>query len=210
MYHSTSTLAVSKAPYLPTSHIPSTLPMLPAPSMGNYSYTHSNSSTDYSRITTISNVSENVIYEFGILLEISPNFFKISGDYQVTVVALECLESTFAGIVLLIEYDGCYRRIFIWLWQYWLRRYTSNILQIEAEAPDLFRFRFGKVFLMNGGSPIVPIHESVLERKWSGRLYIARWRQRRWVLVEYLWKDIRKGLAGLIKPLGITLMSGIC
>lgn len=131
-------------------------------------------------------------------METSPGFFRISGDYQATVVALENLETNLAGTVLLAEYDGRYRRILTWLWQYRLRKCSSSIFQIEAEAPDLFQFRSGEMFLMSGGSPAVPIHESVLGRKWSGRLYIAKWKQCRWVLIEYLWEDIQRGLAGLI------------
>ncbi|APA11286.1 hypothetical protein sscle_07g060560 [Sclerotinia sclerotiorum 1980 UF-70] len=172
--------------------------MPPAPSVGKDSYTRSNTSRSCDGTITISNVNERVTYGFSILLETSPGYFRISGGCQVTVVVLESLETTLAGTILLIEYDSHYRRIFTWLWHCWLRKSMSSIFQIEAEAPDLFQFRSGKVFLMSGGSPAMRVHESVLERKWSGRLYIGRWRQYRWVLIKYLWEDIRKGFDSLI------------
>ncbi|KAJ8062031.1 hypothetical protein OCU04_009811 [Sclerotinia nivalis] len=117
MHPSTSTIIIPEASYLPTPHVPSIfpVPMPPTPSIGNDGYTHSNTGKSCSSTTKISNVNEKVTYGFGILLETSPGFFRISGDRQATVVALESLETTLAGTVLLIEYDGHYLRIFTWL-----------------------------------------------------------------------------------------------
>ena len=129
--------------------------------------------------------------------EASPGLFKVSGAGQLTEVTLKRLEITLAGTLLLTEYDHCYRRIFTWLWQFWLRNWTSEVFQAKEEIRDLVHPGTGNHFWMSGGSPEVRIHESILERKWSGRLFIARQRNSCCALIGYLWTDIREGFAGV-------------
>lgn len=85
-------------------------------------------------------------YQFRILSEPSPGLFKVSGAGQLTEVTLKSLEITLAGTVLLTEYDHCYRRMFTWLWQFWLRNCMSEVFQAEAEVPDLVHPGMGNYF----------------------------------------------------------------
>lgn len=99
----------------------------------------------------------------------------MSGDFQATEVILDKLEASLAGTIFLVEYDGNCGRIWDWLWQYGLSRDMFNMVRLEAETPDLFRS--GSTFWIVGGNPSIKIHETVLERKWSGRLYILGYRK---------------------------------
>ncbi|KAJ8063240.1 hypothetical protein OCU04_008473 [Sclerotinia nivalis] len=170
--------------------------MSSAQSAGNDSYRHSNASTNCSGTITISKVNEKVTYGFNILSETSPVIFRVTGDLQGTRANLECIQSTLAGAMLLFEYDGCKGVFLTWLWNYVSRKHTPYTFRAEYFVPDLIRSGY-KVWMVGGSHPLV-IRTSVLEMKWSGTLYIATCRRRHFALFEYLWKDIRDGLAGLI------------
>ena len=112
------------------------------------------------------------------------------------MVSRDYLETTLAGTVFLVEYDGRYQRILTWLWQYGLSRDTFNTFRIELEVPDIFRS--GSSFWIIGGTTPVKIGQKVLERKWSGRLYILGYRKQPLMLLRYLWEDIRSRFADLL------------
>lgn len=120
----------------------------------------------------------------------------VSGDHHATLVNEAWLADTLAGTVLLVEFDGCYGRIFTWLLQYrWKRRVSSfRGFKIRGSGPALFQS--GDLFTIaaSSNSPPIKIRESVLEERWSGRLYIAEWRKEPLLLVGYLWKDVRESL----------------
>ncbi|KAF7870326.1 hypothetical protein EAF04_004072 [Stromatinia cepivora] len=153
------------------------------------------SETTITQEITVTVSDEKVTYGFTILSEISPGIYRVSGGKQATEVAVESLETTLAGTLLLAEYDGRRRRILTWLWQYGLRSHTSNTFRAEVNVPDLIQP--GREFWMVGGSAFIKIHESVLEKKWSGRLYIAGCRRRHLILFKHLWNDLRGYLTHL-------------
>lgn len=128
--------------------------------------------------------------------ETSPGIFRISGDLQATQVTLECIQGTLAGAMLLFEYDGRTGVFLTWLWNYVSRKHTIRTFQVEYYVPDLIRSGY-EVWMVGGSHPLV-IQTSVLERKWSGRLYIIRHRRCYFSLFKYLRKDIRNGVASLI------------
>ena len=50
-----------------------------------------------------------------MLAKVAPNVLLISGDSLATRVNKGRLEASLAGTMLLVEYDGNYRRIVSWL-----------------------------------------------------------------------------------------------
>lgn len=131
-------------------------------------------------------------YEFNIVSESSPHVFRLSGDCMATEVTQEKLEPSLAGTMLLIEYDGKYGRLLTWLWKYWLSRDSWNMVQVGASAPDLIRS--GISIWIVGGTPDLKIHKTVLESKWSGRLYLHEYGKDRSMMFRYLWQDIKSSL----------------
>jgi hypothetical protein len=97
--------------------------------------------------------------------------------------------------VFLVEYDGNYRRLFTWLWQYGLSRDSFNTFKIEIEVTE--PGRSGSSVWMTGGRKAIKIHETVLERNWPGRLYLQEHRKRRLALLWYLLHDIKMGFVSL-------------
>ncbi|CAD6440082.1 4970045a-2c86-44cb-b61f-bcbfd822b040 [Sclerotinia trifoliorum] len=193
----TSTLVESGPSFLPTS---STVPTFPAPtlstpSVGNNDHTYSNANVNCSNTTTIGQVNEK--YGFNILSEISPGIFRVTGDLQGTQVTLECIQGTLAGAMLLFEYNGRKDVFITWLRNYLSRKNTPHTFRAVYIVPDLIQSGY-KVWMVGGSHPLA-IRTSILEMKWSGRLYIARCQRSHSVLFKYLWKDIRSGLAGFIK-----------
>lgn len=95
--------------------------------------------------------------------------------------------------MLLIEYDGSYWRIFAWIWNYGLRSDTFDSFRVVGQMRDFLQP--GISFEMNGDTASICISQAALEGKWSGRLYIARFRERSFRMVlRYLWVDIKSQL----------------
>jgi len=59
--------------------------------------------------------------------------FKMSADGHVAEVILEKLETSLAGVILLMEYDGQCKRLWTWLWRYGLSRYVFNTLHLGGD-----------------------------------------------------------------------------
>lgn len=120
----------------------------------------------------------------------------MSVDCLTTEVVLAKLEASLAGAVLLVEYDGRYKRLWTWLWKYGLSRDVFNILHLGGDWPDISGL--GRGYILAGCSPEIAIHESVLGEKWSGRLLIQAYEKRPLLLFEYLWHDIQKMFMDLL------------
>ena len=116
--------------------------------------------------------------------KVAPNVLLVSGDSLATRVDEGRLEASLAGTVLLVEYDGNYRRILSWLWQYGLRRDKCNNIHLNAKGPH--PWKFGMAYTLAGGYSEIPIHEATLERTWSGRLLIQGYKGQPLLLLKYL------------------------
>ncbi|PVH73692.1 hypothetical protein DL98DRAFT_606429 [Cadophora sp. DSE1049] len=134
-----------------------------------------------------------VPYEFKILLKVSPEVFRVSGEYQATDFHLEKLETALSGVLLLAEYDGRYSRLWSWLWNYGLSRDVFNSIHLARDWPAISRQ--GRGYVLSGCTRDIAVHEEVLERKWAGRLLIQQY-CKRFLLFGYLWQDIQRALAG--------------
>lgn len=99
-----------------------------------------------------------------------------------------------AGTVLLVEYDSDFRRLFTWFWHYGLSRDTFNSIYLAGDYPDIKNS--GRGYLLAGCSPEIRLHKTVLERKWSGRLFSREYAKKPLisVLLQYLAQDIQKRL----------------
>lgn len=117
----------------------------------------------------------------------------MSGDYKATLITRARLETSLAGTVLLVEHDGHYGRLWTWLWKYGMSRDTFNTICIEGKWPGMFRGGSGYVLI--GGQENLPIHETILEKKWSGRLLIQGFEHQPLLLFKYFWQDVRETLA---------------
>lgn len=126
----------------------------------------------------------------------SLDIFKVSADGRVTEVILDKLETSLAGVVLLAEYDGQYKRLWTWLWRYGLSRDVFNTLHLGGDGPDCTRL--GCAYALHGCNPAIAIHENALEDKWSGRLLIQNYKKRPLMLFNYLWQDFRKRIMDLL------------
>src|ERR1700721_1967180 len=95
--------------------------------------------------------------------------------------------------MLLVEYDGWYKRLWTWLWKYRLSRDIFNTIHLGGDWPE--RPGVGHGYVLAGYSPEITICESVLRKTWSGRLLIQAYEKRPLMLFEYLWQDIQKTLS---------------
>ncbi|KAH6667176.1 hypothetical protein B0J14DRAFT_183988 [Halenospora varia] len=134
--------------------------------------------------------------EFKILSETAPRIFKVSGDRLATEVVLDKLEVSLAGTMLLVEYDGQYKRLWTWLWKYSLNRDVCNTLRLTGDWPE--PLGLGRGYVLTGGSSEILVNDRVLEGKWSGRLLIQEYKNRTIVLLEYFWQDIKKTILGIL------------
>ena len=131
------------------------------------------------------------------MTEISPKVFRVSADYQATKVTLDQLETSLAGVMLLVEHDGRYRRLWTWLRKYGLRKNLYRTIYLSGNWPPSFRFGHG--YILAGCSPEIHIDKSVLEDRWSGRLVIQGYEKQYLLLWKYLWYDIQKSARGMLK-----------
>jgi len=104
------------------------------------------------------------------------------------------LETSLPGTMLLVEYDGKFLRLFTWFRRYGLSRDTFNAIYLGADFPD--HSRLGRGYLLTGCWPEVRLHETVLERKWSGRLFYQEYAKESltYTLLRYLTLDIQNRL----------------
>ena len=119
----------------------------------------------------------------------------MSGDFQAANFSLEKLESSLAGTMLLVEYDGKFRRLLAWLWKYGLSRdVITSPTHLSGDSPD--HSRLGRVYTLAGSSPQMVLHEKGLERKWSGRLYLQEYDKEPLVpaLFRCIGQDVRNTL----------------
>ena len=130
--------------------------------------------------------------ELKILTETSPKVFRVLGDCRAANIILDKLETSLAGTMLLAEYDGRYSRLLAWFWKYGLSRDVFNTIHLGGDWPE--RPGVGRGYILAGCSPGLPISESVLKEKWSGRLLIQAYEKRPFMLFECLWHDIRRSL----------------
>jgi hypothetical protein len=116
--------------------------------------------------------------------------YTVSGGGFSTTVSRAKLEATFAGMVLLREFSS--RSIGLWtsMWQHaWYSRTGLEAWRIETEVQDFLAL--GPSFTFAGGSQKLTLSQNVLERKWSGRLYIIGYKRRPSLVLKYFWRDIR-------------------
>jgi hypothetical protein len=129
------------------------------------------------------------------LAEVSPLLYTVSGGGFATDVHRDYLEASFAGAVLLNEFDGRYQRLWTWLWRYRLSRVKPGSFRIEYEVIDFLQP--GPSFALVGGTRELVLGQSVLERKWSGRLYIIQHKHQLLPILRYLWQDVWMGFVNL-------------
>ncbi|KAH6699901.1 hypothetical protein BKA61DRAFT_621255 [Leptodontidium sp. MPI-SDFR-AT-0119] len=147
----------------------------------------------YSATSDIETVT--VTYEFKILSEVLPKVFQVSGDHQATEFHLDKLETSLSGVLLLVEHDGRYSRLWTWLWNYGLSRDVFNSIHLAGDGPAISRL--GRDYVLSGCTRDISVYEEVLERKWAGRLLIQQYYER-FLLFRYLWQDIQTGIASQV------------
>jgi len=111
---------------------------------------------------------------------------------SVTAVILDELETSLAGTLLLVEYDGNWKRLCTWLWNIGLSRNKFNSIHIGGYGPGFVGLGTG--YVLAGCSPEIHIDERILARKWSGRLLIQGYSKESSMFLRYAWQDTKEML----------------
>ena len=112
----------------------------------------------------------------------------ISGDGDFVENTLSRIEANLAGTMLLYECDSHVMRFVHWALWYGLSCNKVNGAYIGYDELDPVTGE--TVFWFYGLNKKIKIRQSVLERTWSGRLYIQDYRESRWMFLSYLRRDI--------------------
>jgi len=92
---------------------------------------------------------------------------------------------TLPGTVLLIERDGDWTRVPRWFYHYLLSSKRCDQIRVALHAVDLANG--GVKYWFDGMEGGFWVHETVLEGKFSGRLYIEEYRGRPLMLLLILY-----------------------